>query len=76
MESPKAVIAPLKRGSGGLIVEHGASVFGTVPMKNKTEGGKSSLGQPCCLSLPFIEGHVVLHVYFPFLSAFTILQEV
>ena len=31
MESPKAVIAPLKRGSGGLIVERGVSGFGTEP---------------------------------------------
>ncbi len=48
---PEGRDRPLKRESGGLIVEHGASVFGTVPMKNKTEGGKSSLGQPCCRAL-------------------------
>ena len=74
---PEGRDRPLEKGVGG--IDSGARsvrVWDRVPMKNKTEGGKSSLGQPCCLSLPFIEGHVVLHVYFPFLSAFTILQEV
>ena len=49
MESPQALIAPLKRGSGGL-KRNARSVGGwdRVPMKKQDQGGKSSLGQPCC----------------------------
>ena len=43
---------PLEKGVGG--IDSGArsvKVWDRAPMKNKTEGGKSSLWQPCCRAL-------------------------
>ena len=51
---PEGRDRPLEKGVGG--IDSGARsvrVWDRVPMKNKTEGGKSSLGQPCCRALTF-----------------------
>ena len=49
MESPQALIAHLESGSAGL-KRNARSIRGwdRVPMKKQDQGGKSSLGQPCC----------------------------
>ncbi len=49
MESPQTLIAHLESGSGGL-KRNARSIRGwdRVPMKKQDQGGKSSLGQPCC----------------------------
>ena len=57
MESPQALIAPLERGSGEL-KRNARSVRGCdrVTMKKQDQGGKSSLGQPCCPIAAFYRG--------------------
>ena len=49
---PEGRDRPLEKGVGG--IDSGArsvKVWDRAPMKNKTEGGKSSLWQPCCRAL-------------------------